>query len=360
MLSNLHFSGRISATSPSLARLSEILEIDIGYLGRLEALQAKGEISATSESMKLTDAEVTISGSTATGVIQLTHDEIGIRKLDGTLAFGDIDASQILGVSEQGGELGVSELIRDVQLDLRLSANSLSLEGVTLNNLAAAVTMQNNKLTFDISDSEAFGGSVVARLGENSENEDRYVFLDLSARGVDAGAVGNLFPEGIVSMSGSADIDASLKSYGMTRGMLVRELNGEISTKFADGQIRGIDLFELLNSKTESGRTTQPLDGTGATNFQQMSAKMFINRGVAYISKGLIQTEDSIVQLYGHADLFAGSLALRAQKLVDEVPGEDRLFVGGSFKAPLVTLEPAPLREIIKNNNTSDETDISN
>lgn len=196
--------------------------------------------------------------------------------------------------------------------------------------------------------------------GENSEKADRFVFLDISARGVDAESVAKLFPDGVVTISGSADIDASLKSYGMTRAMLIRELNGEISTKFADGEIQGIDLLSLLNSGAEGGSTTQPLDGAGTTEFGQMTAKMFINRGIASISKSLIQTGTLEVQLYGHADLFAGSLALRAQKIIDKKPGEDRLFVGGSFKAPLVTLEPAPLRKVIDNDNNDQDSDISN
>ncbi len=361
MLSDLYFAGRISATSPSLGRLSEILNLDIGYLGHLEELQAEGEISATAEAMKLTDAEVTLSGNAATGVIQIARDEVGIRKLNGTLAFGDIDASHFFFDNEHSGELGVSELMRDIQLDLRVSANSLTAEGVTLNNLAAAITLQNNKLTFDIGDSEAFGGSVIARVGENSENEDRYVFLDVSARGIDAEKVGSLFPAGMVRISGTTDIDASLRSYGKTRAMLIRELNGEITTKFENGEIGGIDLLALLNSGSDGGSTTQPLDGAGASEFQHMAIKMFINRGIASISKGLIEADEANVQLYGHADLFEGSLAVRAQKLIDQIPEEDRLFIGGSLKAPLVTLEPAPLRKIAPENSTATEdSDISN
>ena len=62
-------------------------------------------------------------------------------------------------------------IIGDFHVDMRLSANSISAENITLNNVAAAIVMKDDNWIFDIGDAQTLGGNIIAKLGERTENE---------------------------------------------------------------------------------------------------------------------------------------------------------------------------------------------
>src|SRR5690606_40621308 len=64
-------------------------------------------------------------------------------------------------------DLGAPARLADtLHLDLRLSAASAAAGPAQLNNVAAAIQLKDELMTFDISDSTAFGGSIVTRSEE--------------------------------------------------------------------------------------------------------------------------------------------------------------------------------------------------
>ncbi len=338
MFADLYMTGTVTAKSPSTARLFEVLQLEAGHLRFLGDIQAKGTISATASSIKLTDAKIRLSGNEATGVVQIVHNEFAVPKLDGTLAFGDVDISPFFFPENTNLELGDPNALGNLEVDLRLSANSMKLKSIMLNNLAAAISMQEHEWAFDIGDSSTFEGSVIARLGKQKEEDS--ASLDISARGINSSKITALLPKNLLGLTGLANIDARIHFQDLSSRSFLREANGEVKVNVTNGSVDGIDVNRLFERNEEQGGILQPLDGSGKTAFEQFRAELFIVRGIAAISDGMIRTGASEIRISGRADLYEGGLALRAQRYEQDTPSGGRLFIGGSITAPLVTLEP--------------------
>jgi AsmA protein len=67
-----------------------------------------------------------------------------------------------------------TRFLREIGLDLRLSAQSASFGPVALSNLAAAARVDRGRANFDVGDATAYGGSLIGRVA-------------LSEKGVDGG-----------------------------------------------------------------------------------------------------------------------------------------------------------------------------
>ena len=150
-----------------------------------------------------------------------------------------------------------------------------------------------------------------------------------------------------MDISGTVEIDASLRSSTLSWRKMIRNLNGDLAINFTEGEIKGIDLPTLLLAQPDENGIVRPLDENGETRFSTFTVKAFINQGIASLSKGHIQSEDMNIQIFGNADIYAGSLALTAQQVSQGTPSPKRLLIGGTFKVPLTALERGP-------DNTSD------
>src|SRR5690606_20976875 len=81
--------------------------------------------------------------------------------LSGTLAFEDLDLVQLLtAYSILPDDLAESQLGDLLGLDLRLSAARAAAGPFALSNVAASIQVKDRLVTFDISDSLAFGGDL--------------------------------------------------------------------------------------------------------------------------------------------------------------------------------------------------------
>ena len=186
-LSNFFVAGELTAQSPSLMRLSELAGIDLDGLGALGQWQASGSIEATMEGIKLTQATINVAGNEATGVLQLSKNELGQSRLDGTLAFDQINATSYL----QGWKAVVTDT--DVAntkddggliLDLRISAKTVETGPVTLEDVAATINGDHLNWIFDIGESSAFGGQLIAKFGARQEEAKQFKFLELRANDI--------------------------------------------------------------------------------------------------------------------------------------------------------------------------------
>ncbi len=102
--------------------------------------------------------------------------------------------------------------------------------------------MKDGNWVFDIGHSEGFGGTLIAKLGERTENGKNHSFLEITARGIDAAEISALLPEKQLGLSGRADINANLRSRSHESGFGDKSLNGTVDANLKNGEITGIDL----------------------------------------------------------------------------------------------------------------------
>ena len=344
MFSDLFVKGSLASSSPSISRLAEVLAIDIGRFQSFDNWSATGQLEASINDMNLSEAEITIGENSGSGVVRLSKNEVGKSKLDGTLAFDAIDASSYFVKAEANSNSGFSTFgSDDLQIDLRISANTLETGIAVLENVAAAINVNNGSWTFDIGESTAFGGSLVGKVGERTEGEKRQAFLEISAKDMDASSISELVGSQLVGVSGTTTFNANLRTNSLDDGFFTRGLNGSVESRFQDGAITGIDLPALL--RAQQGANQQ--EGIGfrenaSTGFSSMSVNFFLNNGIAAVSKSSIQSGDMTIQVIGDADLHKGNLALRAQEISPDGPVDERLFIGGTILDPLVSLKRGP------------------
>ncbi|MEM9332786.1 MAG: AsmA family protein, partial [Pseudomonadota bacterium] len=341
MLSDLFVKGEIELNTPSLRRFSEFFVTDFTDFYLPGTIDLSGEIEATGDAMRLTDAQINIAGHNASGVISLGWDEVDNASIDGTLAFDTIDLSSFIeDNSETIEQLTAPGEAKGIKVDLRISANSIDVGFLELSQVAAAVNVAGDNWTFDVGDSQTLGGNLIARIGERQEQDGPLVLMEVTATDVDAASVSELFPERLIGMTGKGNFNASLRSKTFAGLLGVSGLNGSLTTSLENGSITGIDIPFLLSRSNDKPIGAELGD---KTDFQNARFNFFISNGIASISQSTIDGEQSKIQMIGRVDLRQGNLALRAQEITDGAPEPERLFIGGTLKAPLVSLKKSQL-----------------
>ncbi len=337
MLSNLFFNGKLQLSTPSTTRLSDILETRIGNFGSLKLI---GDVEATAKTMRLTDAAIEVSENAAEGVISISFDEVGDSKIDGTLAFEDLDFSTAFAIQPPQGEGQINDPGRNTRIDLRVSANTINAGFTQLEQVAAIVRADEHGWTVDIGDAQAFDGSLIAKFGETIIDEKTLAFLDSSAIDVDTSTIFGLFEENRIKLSGNANFNTSLRGKDLASLLMRRNISGSFDIQLTDGALEGIDLPGLLE-ELKTGEANQQVQAlpAGSTPAKELSMSLFITDSVASIGKSSLVSGDTRIQLLGSIDVRQGNLALRAQEITDEGPEPERLFLGGTLKDPLISLK---------------------
>jgi len=282
MFANLFVKGELEANSPSINRLAEVLNIDLGDFTSSDPWLAKGVLEATANNTNLSEASFSIGDDTATGVIRISSDKSEKSKLDGTLAFESIDLVNYFNSLGVTLDKNISpNITNDLNIDLRVSSQSINIGTITLDRVAAAIIMDEQGWTFDIGDASAFGGKLIAKLGERIQEDKRQAFLELSTTDMDAQSISDLFTSKVIGISGKTSFVANVRTNKLVDGLFNSGLNGTFSGSFEEGEITGINLAELIANKdiTLSSKVFEYND-EASTSFQEMKIKLFLNNGL--------------------------------------------------------------------------------
>lgn len=339
MLANLFVKGELKASTPSINRLAQVMEIDLGDFASSDEWSAQGIFEATANNTNLSEASFTIGEDTATGVIRISSNEEGNPKLDGTLAFETIDLVNYFNSLGITSETNIQpKIISDLNIDLRISAQAINVGAITLDKVAAAIIMDNQGWTFDIGDASAFNGKLVAKVGERISDVKRQAFLDISTTDMDSESISNLLGAELIGINGKTSFVANVRTNKLADGFLNSGLNGDFTGKFSDGTIIGIDLAKLVKQQEESSSTDlASFNKSEASPYQEMNIKFILNNGKANLSQTSIKTEETTIQAIGEINLVNGSLDLQLQEVTEEGPKPVRYFIKGSNLNPTIT-----------------------
>lgn len=336
----VYVNGNVEANSPSLARLSDFLRLDLGLTNLAGEWKINGKLEGTHDSSTFTDASVTILGNEGDGTIRLALDELNNAEISGTLAFNTIDASPYMTGAPETVEKDTFEgRFKNINMDLRVSANNIQFGELNLESVAAVLGIQEENWVLDIGYSEAFEGTIIAKLGERIEEDTSQSFLELTARDLEPSALTTYFEKPALNFNGKTDIDANLRTNTMPEGSFLKGLNGTLNATITNGSIEGINLLSLLNTEEESQNEGI---GKGQTDFEKLELNAFLNNGIASIGQANAFFPDSKVQLIGDINFVDSGIALTAQKVSENGPEKERLFIGGTLKNPLLSLRKGP------------------
>jgi AsmA protein len=340
MLADLFVQGEFEANTPSINRLASILKFDIGRISSSETWSVNGLLEATANNTNISEASFSIGENTATGVIRLSTDEIGKSRLDGTLAFENIDLVNYfnsLGLAES--PIGDRPLKNNLEVDLRISSQTLNIAKVEMERVAAAVIIDSEGWTFDIGDASALEGKLIAKIGTRLSSDKQQSFLELKATDIDSESLTELVGEQLVSISGKSNFTVNVRTNQLQEGWINQGLNGTLEAEFKGGNLNGIDLNSLFPAdETIDKSNIKAFSEDATTAFDTLNMKVFLNNGIASLSQTALQTGELKLQLIGDINLNKAIMDLQLQEVTEEGPKPERFLIKGSVASPSISL----------------------
>lgn len=211
---------------------------------------------------------------------------------------------------EQGAS---SRLLPAIDMDLALTARTLRIGGLELLSTAATVSLLDNRLTMDLDEFQAFGGSGMARIvrvdGDVAPTMEANVLLN----GVETRSL-------LATLVGHSPIEAKGSAYAVFSGKgqspaeLLSTLGGSIVFRLDSGSISGLDLAATawVDASGRNLRQT-PRSASGTTDFSQGLGVLRVRSGVARAHDVTLETPDGRFRAAGSVNLMTRTMDLRIE-----------------------------------------------
>lgn len=322
----------------------------------LEDVRVSGPLEWIGGTMTFEEAKLSLDGNEATGGLSLSVDS-SRPMLDGTLAFENLELAPFVPPrSSTVAELAHSawdwtrwlvggpaseSLIRHIDADLRLSANSVTLGGAILGGGAAIITAKDNKLLADLAEIE---------LDEQTEGNAR-VSVDLSGSQAAYAVRGNLKSSNLASItrvfsdseivSGDGNVEIDLKSVGNTDDEIRSSLSGNVTLSMPSGGQIAVDLASLLTAAKSGGLGWDQVS-SGKTALESLNATLQADNGVLTAKAVQAATPTRNVEVAGTIDLSKRmvDLSIAAAAKPGATTTSERLRIRGPLLAPIIKAEP--------------------
>jgi AsmA protein len=341
--------GDLNLAAPSVRRALAWVGRFMSEGSTLGAASIKAKAKIAGANFTFSDAAMELDGNEATGSVRLAFG--GARpSVQGTLAFSSLDVSPYL-ESIRAGFANSSDwepvaidlpVLRDTDLDLRISARQVVVGKAKLGAAAASAVGTGGRISLDIGALQIYGGTmqaaVTADLTQPAMNATMRVTLtDVPTRQV-LGALA-----GIEAVDGTASASFEVRGHADTWNGLLRSATGSASVRLTDCSIGGFDIGEIARDGADDDAGTVP----AATTFESIVATMSLSDGSVTTTNLVADGIDYAVTLdEGSASLLRptikgrGTLALRRPSLRPD--GNDFEFpfiIGGSWMQPLISLD---------------------
>lgn len=377
--------GHLSAGNRArlIAPNSELKLTDLGEAARwlglgwparsaIQAFSGVGLIDWSAGILGFQDAVFRFDGNRATGAMTFNY-QSPRPQVDSTLAFDRLDLTGLLapdtGQSESliettvrhsanwlplklglGGEGLAIPLLREVDADLRLSAESVQIGSLALGRSAAVVSLSDGKMQADLAELEFEGGGH----GTVQFNLDSNVALpELGVRGRLQGfEIGNLttalFGEPV--LSGRGDVVIDVKAEGERYSDLIGSMSGRVEIRIPDSAALTIDLTKLI-AQHSAGSTIGWEASAGLTTLSEFDIRLSIADGLARAETFSAKAGPQRLLGSGAIDVSAKSLDASLWIGVDksaaggETPIGDLVHFQGDWHAPGISVTRAPSRQ---------------
>ena len=347
LAANAFVSGNLQLSTPSLARLLAWQGKHIPAADTVGAVTAEARVTAADYSAKLENLKLGLENAQATGVLDVAMPPAGTPQVGGTLAFDRIDLKAFLSALSpmpEGGGTGIdTAFMRQFGLDLRLSAKTADFAPFSLGDLAAGIRIENGRASFDVGDSAFMDGSLTGRIALTEEGFRGGGQLQVSLGNVDIGGIVErlALPGPLPSGRGSADFALSTeRPLWATRAS---DLSGQFRLRMNGGTLTHFDVpaFEALAAKNTFFSITEA--GNGSFDFASADVDARLDRGLAELTKAVIEGNDRTLSVSGMIPYRTGSVALAGT--LSQKPREDgtqaappvSFFVGGSWPEPVIS-----------------------
>lgn len=350
-----YFNGSLKLKSPSVRRALEWSGTEIKPGEALGALEMAADISIGGRAAKLDNLTIMIDQNKGVGVLDVELPADTPPTVGGTLAFNTLDITSFLQaftpLPKAGDDIASTidtRFLREIGLDLRLSAQTARFGPVSMTNLAAAARVEEGRAMFDIGDASAYGGSLTGRIAISEKGVDGGAKLRISARNTDFGKLFDAMEMTGPLPRGIGTLDLEVASPHPTWATSMTDLTGKIKLTLGKGTTPGFDLdhFKEL-AKTDRFFGIKDTMTGNPFAFKAAQFEATIADGQAELTIGELIGASETISLSGVVPYSRGSLAI-AGVIGKTKPGEGeaalatkpsepplRFFVGGSWPQPV-------------------------
>lgn len=362
-----------------ISRLGEAARwLGLGWPARsaIQEFSGIGLIDWSAGVLVFQDAVFKFDGNRASGAMTFNY-QTARPQVDSTLAFDRLDLTGLLAADSGepesvitatvGGaadwlplKLGVSgeplaiPLLREVDADLRLSAERVQIASLALGRGAAAVSLRDGKLLADLAEIEFEGGGE-GTLQISLDSNDALPKLGVRGR-LQGFEIGDLatFVFGEPVLTGRGDVIIDVMAEGHRYADLMGSLSGRAEAQIPDGAAITVDLEKLIAQQNADAKgTTGWGKGVGLTNLSDFDVKLSIADGVARAEAFSARAGSRRLLGTGSIDVAAGSLDVSLWLGVDtasggEAPMGDLIHFQGDWNAPGISITRAPGRQAIR------------
>lgn len=336
-------SGQLQLTARSFAALSAWSDGKAPSAGSTGAVAIDTSMTMSAETLKMDNLSLSLDGASATGVLDVAWNGARGPRVDGTLAFDRLDLTLLLSSllplqpqSDTANRLDMS-FLKQLRLDLRLSAQEASYGPLTLTDVAAGVMAANGRASVDIGDGTYAGGSLSGRIALANDGAEggqlQFSLKDADLEPV-ASSLGLAGPLPLGRGMLSVDLSTAEPLSKMTPG----GVSGEIRYMANNGTLKNFNgpEFERLAAQGRFFNISQA--GNGSFDFITADIVATLRNGIAELVKADIKGEGRTLSLAGVIPYRNGSLALAGAIRPDDsaIPAV-RFFVGGSWPNPVIS-----------------------
>lgn len=336
-------SGRVQLTARSLPAILAWSGGKAPPAGNAGTASIDTSMTLSGAMLKMDNLALSLDGSNATGVLDIAWKRANGPRVDGTLAFDRLDLPALLASfvppqqpSGNAEAMDIS-LLRQISLDLRLSAQEASYGPLVLTDIAAGVLAEGGRASIDIGDGTYAGGAISGRLALANDGADGGQ-LQFSLKNADlvpvAASLGLTGPLPL----GRGVLSADLSTAEPLSQMTVAGVTGEIRYIAGNGTVSHFNVpeFERLAAQGRVFKMDQASDGSFTFTTAEITATL--RNGSAELDKAEIRGDGRTLSLAGIIPYGGGGLTLAGSMRSDDtaIPAT-RFFAAGSWPNPMIS-----------------------
>lgn len=352
---DIRLEGRLNFTSPSVRRLAGWLVPEATNVPDAGPVQGNARVKIAERSFTLEDARLVVDGARGEGVLSFVFDRTRTQ-VQGTMGFDRVDArplvrTQLPRLGEDGdwaSEQLRGDRIGPVDLDLRLSADTLLIGANTIRSAAISLLSRDGRVEASVADGQIYSGRIAGRIVAEARQGAAGVrlrgMLSLTGARIDD-PLREFF--GVIRLSGLGTISLNLSGEGETVREVANSLRGDAALRLTQGALVGIDLGALMRRAERS-----PVDALleargGRSGIDLAQATIRIADGQAFTEDAAIRGPGYRVSLRGGTT--AAPQALNVTGVLSSAPEPNRplvelpFVIRGPLFDPVVVPNPEAL-----------------
>jgi AsmA protein len=295
----------------------------------------KAQTNVLGRNIALSKVNVELDGNSGEGV--LTYAADGRQTLQGTLAVEGLNltpymsAFRFLTADRNWSRMPLElDALNGIDVDLRISAARVTLDGFRLGQTAVAANLRSGNLTLAIGESQAFGGVIKGSLAlaKSTAGADLQAQLQFNEVMLDQ-TLDAFF--GVRRVEGRGNIGITVSGSGTSAYELAQALNGSVTLSSRKGAIAGLNVEQSLKRLERNPLAVRGGDFRGGkTPYDDLEVNLKVTDGTAHAQDVRIETPAMKVGVAGTSSIPARDFDLK---------GTASLIGGdGAFQLPFVVM----------------------